>query len=142
MSMVFTSPVPADVQAEDRLEKERQEVWRSLPELYKRFDGSLENAKRIVNELVKIGLANAAEVFELRVIENHHAAFDRIEDYHDAAFKRTEDIEEDEEGAVLRIRIEVARENGADDVALLLEHDPDRYYEIVRRFVQEAKKDD
>ncbi len=117
--IVFMPPVAA----ERRLAVEKMtDLIERRDELNSREEVTLLEAFR------SLGCLDESVVLEQQVIAVHVAAYDAIAAFHDAH-------DEDPSDEQLKdMRIQTALDLGAENVAILLEHDPDRYWGFMERF--------
>jgi hypothetical protein len=72
---------------------------------------------------------------EQQAIAVHRAANKAISAYHDVHNEDPSDKQ------LKEMRIQTAHDLGAEDVAILLEHDPDRYQSFIERFFTEVYRE-
>ena len=119
--ILFMPPVAAD----KRLSIEKlTDLIERRDELSRREEVTLLEAFR------SLGCLDENAALEQQVISVHLAAFGAIEAFHD-----THDEEPTDE-QLKEMRVKAARNMGAENVATLLEHDPDRFQGFIERFFE------
>ena len=119
------STVPVTVNAAT----EQLRTIEKVQDLIERIDElSSEEAITLFGALQSLGCLDHGVMLEQHARAVHLAAHHRISAYYDA---HREDPSDEQ---LKEMRIQTATELGAGDVALLLEHDPDRYQGFIERF--------
>ena len=127
--ILFMTPVAADAEAEKSQAGEQLLAIDKIQDLIKRLDElNSEEAITLFRSLYSLGCLDHSIALEQQAIGVHLAAHHTISAYYDAHGEDPSDEQLQE------MRIQTAQDLGAEDVAILLEHDPDRYQGFIERF--------
>ncbi len=122
--IVFMPPVAA----------ERRLAVEKMPDLIERRDELNRSEEVMLLEAFRsLGCLDENVALEQQVISVHLAAYDAIEAFHD-----THDEEPTDE-QLTEMRVQAARNMGAENVVTLLEHDQDRYWGFVNEFFNKGQ---
>ena len=127
--ILFMTHVAADAKGAETHATEQLRAIDTIHDLIERRD-ELDSREEVtlLEAFRSLGCLDESVVLEQQVIAVHVAAYDAIAAFHDA---HDEDPSDEQ---LTEMRVQAAQDMGAEDVVILLEHDPDRYQGFMERF--------
>ena len=134
--MIFITPIPADREAaEVELAEKLREISRASELLDRPADElSVEEGLTILGSGCSLGGLDESILLEQRILMVQMGAQKIMRAYHDANKRapNRKSMKDSLNGKLMKeARIQVARELGAYDVEILIEHDPDRFENVI-----------